>query len=156
MSKKRRPNSSHARMVRYSRAMLRSNHVAVIDLEASNLHTLINWKNGSLITTNARTALVDAVCDIPHHWSVYIAGICRKQCGEQYLKGIEVALQNGYLAKHLGDVIQAYSEPLRAKCPPHHLIGMAWIATPYDITIEEPHAYDIFESLGAWSALEAA
>jgi hypothetical protein len=35
--KKRKPNSAHARLVRYSRAMLRSNHVAVIDLEASNL-----------------------------------------------------------------------------------------------------------------------
>ena len=91
--KKRKPNSAHARMVRYSRAMLRSNHVAVIDLEASNLHTLINWKNGSLITSNARRALVDAVCDIPHQWSIYIAGICRKQCGERYLKSIEVALQ---------------------------------------------------------------
>jgi len=156
MSKKRRPNSAHARMVRYSRAMLRSNHVAVVDLEANDFQTLINWKNASLITTNARYALVDAVCDIPHHWTVFIAGICRNQLGEQYIKPTEVALPNANLAKNLGDVIQTYSDEQRAKCPPHHLIGMAWIATPYDLTLDEAHAYRVFETLGAWRASIAA
>jgi len=76
---KRKPNSAHARMVRYSRAMLRTNHVAVLDIEARNLHTMVNWKSATLITTNARRALVDALCDIPHRWTIYLAGLHRRR-----------------------------------------------------------------------------
>ena len=149
--KKRRPNNAEARMVRYSRAMLRSNHVAVIDVEASNLHTLINWKKASAITTNARKALVDAVCDIPHHWTIYLAAIHRGQGGECYMKSTEVALQGVYLAKHLESVLEEHCAKLRARCNPNHLQSMAWIATPYDLTLDEAHAGHIFEMFGAWT-----
>lgn len=154
--KKRRPNSAEARMVRYSRAMLRSNHIAVIDLEAQDLQTLINWKKASLISTNARTALVEAICDVPHHWTVYIAGIHRSQSGEQYIKSEEVSLQGVYLAKHLDGVLEQFCEQLRARCNPTHLLGMGWIATPYDLTLDEAQAASLFEAFGAWLTLAAA
>lgn len=154
--KKRRPNSAEARMVRYSRAMLRSNHIAVIDAEANNLHTLISWKNATVITTNARRALVDALCDIPHHWCIYLAALCCSQQGERYMKSTEVAPQGVYLAKHLEQVIEAYSTELRDSCNPLHLQSMAWIATPYDVILDEAHAYQLFEAFAAWPAAAAA
>lgn len=153
---KRKPNSAHARMVRYSRAMLRSNHVAVIDLEASNLHTLINWKNATAITTNARRALVDALCDIPHSWTIYLAGLHRYPNGEPYMKSEELALNGIYLAAHLVDVIGPRTELLRSQCNANHLIGMGWIATPYDNTLKEAQAARIFDACGAWRAKEVA
>lgn len=153
---KRKPNSAHARMVRYSRAMLRTNHVAVLDLESSNLHTLINWKSAAAITTNARRALVDSLCDIPHNWTIYLAGLHRSPAGVHYMKSEELALDGIYLAAHLEDVIGPRAEVLRATCNPKHFVGMAWIAMPYDTTLTETHAAYIFERFGAWSAKEAA
>ena len=153
---KRKPNSAHARMMRYSRAMLRTNHVAVLDLECSNLHTLINWKNATAITTNARRALVDSLCDIPHNWTIYLAALHRSASGESYMKSEELALDGIYLAAQLEDVIGPRAELLRAACNPNHFIGLAWIATPYDNTLTETHAARIFETFGAWPAKEAA
>lgn len=80
---KRKPNSAHARMVRYSRAMLRSNHVAVI-------------------------------------------------------------------------ILEAYSEPLRAECPPHNLTDMAWIATLYKADLDMAQTFNFFETLTDWTVQEAA
>ena len=152
MSKKRRPNSSHARMVRYSRAMLRSNHVGVIDAEASNLQTMINWKKAAAIATNSREAIANALCDIPHRWCIYLAALCCDQYGARYMKSEEVAPQGVYLASQLDDVIEAYSVELRKGCNPNQLQAMAWIAIPDDVTLDEAHAAHIFETFGAWPA----
>jgi hypothetical protein len=92
MSKRKRYNHK-ARMASYYRAMLRSNHVAVLDAEAPELQTLINWKRAAAITSNSRRAVVDAVTEIPHHWSIYLAAICRDQRGDAYMKSVEVAPQ---------------------------------------------------------------
>lgn len=153
---KRKPNSAHARMVRYSRAMLRSNHVAVLDIEASSLHTLVNWKNATLITSNARRALVDALCDIPHRWTIYLAGLHRPENAEPYMKSEELALDGIYLAESLIDVIEPRVQALRPKCNPNHFIGMAWIAMPYEATLTTAEASRIFDAFGAWRAKEAA
>lgn len=147
---RRKPNSAHARMVRYSRAMLRSNHIAVLDVEHLELHTLINWKSTKRITTNARTALVDALCDIPHRWTIYLAGLHRPPVGEPYMKSEELALAEIYKAESLVDVIGPQSEALRATCNPNHLLGMAWIAMPYQATLTTAEASRIFEAFGAW------
>lgn len=153
---KRKPNSAHARMVRYSRAMLRQNHVAVLDLEHCNLHTMINCRNASLITTNARRALVDALCDIPHPWTIYLAGLHRPDNADPYMKSEELALGGIYKAESLVDVIEPRARALQAVCNPNHFIGMAWIAMPYEASLSTAEAERIFDAFGAWSRAAAA
>lgn len=157
MSKsKRKPNNLQARRQAYYDAILRANHVAVVDAEASGVQTLINWKNAALITSNSRSAIVDAVCDIPHRWCIYLAALCCDQLGERYMKSLEVAPQGVYLAKHLEPVIEAYSVELRDGCNPKHLQGMAWIAIPSPVSLDEEQAARIFDAVGAWNQKEAA
>ncbi|WP_437881067.1 hypothetical protein [Pseudomonas sp. LRF_L74] len=93
---RRKPYNHSARLERYYRAMLRSNHVAVIDSEAAELQTLINWKNATTITSNKRTAIVNAACDIAHPWCIYVAALCLTQQGNTYMKSVEVQLNGIY------------------------------------------------------------
>ncbi|WP_044872008.1 hypothetical protein [Pseudomonas sp. LFM046] len=148
--KRRKPYNHRARLQAYLRAMLRTNHVAVVDAEVSEVQTLINWQSAALITSNSRTAIVDAVCDIPHQWCIYLAALCRDHTGKRYMKAVEVAPQGVYLAKDLERVIETYSVELRDGCNPRHLQGMAWIAIPDSVSLEESQADRIFDAVGAW------
>lgn len=152
----RKPYNHRARLERYYRAMLRSNHVAVIDIDASELQTLINWKNATAITSNSRSAVVDAITDIPHRWCIYLAALCSDQHGQHYMKSTEVAPQGIYLVSQLRDVIETYIIQLRDGCNPNHLHGMGWIAIPDTITLDETRAARLFETFGAWPKQEAA
>lgn len=151
----RKPYNHRARLERYYRAMLHSNHVAVIDAEASELQTMINWKNATYITSNSRATVAAALCDLAHHWCFYLAALCRDQHGNRYMKSKEVAPQGVYLASQLDEVIEAYSMELRNGCNPNQLQAMAWIAIPDDVTLDEAHAAHIFETFGAWPARSA-
>ncbi len=153
---KRKPYNHRTRVQSYYQAMLRRNHVAVVDAEASELQTLINWKNASLITSNRRSAIVDAVCDIPHRWCIYLAALCCSQLGERYMKSVEVAPQGAYLAKDLEQVIETFSVHLKDGCNPQHLQGMAWIAIPNPVSLDEEQAARIFDAFGAWPTASKA
>ncbi|MCY1559913.1 hypothetical protein D9M68_969960 [compost metagenome] len=72
------------------------------------------------------------------------------------MKSVEVAPQGVYLAKDLEQVIETYSVKLRDGCNPQHLQGMAWIAIPDAVSLEESQAARVFEAVGAWPAKEAA
>lgn len=152
----RKPYNHRARLERYYRAMLRSNHVAVIDAEACELQTMINWKKATFITTNSRVAVASALCDIPHRWCIYLAALCCDQYGARYMKSEEVAPQGVYLSSQLEEVIETYSVELRNRCNPNQLQAMAWIAIPDDVTLDEAHAAHIFQTFGAWPVPAAA
>lgn len=154
---KRKPNSAHARMVRYARAMVRSNHLAVIDVDANNLHGIINWKNKTLVITNARNALVDCITDVPHRWYLHLGAMNRYPDGTRYLKsGDALQFTNYHLARDLGHLIEPDMKALLASCNPNHLVGAAWLAVPYEIDLSEEQAEAIFYAFGAWPALNAA
>ncbi|MEW6462972.1 MAG: hypothetical protein AB1459_17760 [Pseudomonadota bacterium] len=152
----RKPYNHQARLANYYRSMLRSNHVAVLDVEHLELQTIINWKNGTLVTSNSRVALVDAITERPYRWTIYLAGLHRPANGEPYMKSEELALEGIYRAESLIDVIEPRSIELKARCNPNHLLGMAWIAIPYQATLTTAEASRIFEAFGAWRTKEAA
>lgn len=146
----RKPYNHKARLANYYRSMLRSNHVAVLDIEHLELQTIINWKNDTLVTSNSRLALVDAITDIPHRWTIYLAGLHRPDNADPYMKSEELALDGIYRAESLIDVIEPRSIELKARCNPNHLIGMAWIAMPYQATLTTAQAERVFDAFGAW------
>lgn len=152
----RKPYNHQARLANYYRSMLRSNHVAVLDVEHLELQTIINWKNATLVTSNSRVALVDAITERPYRWTIYLAGLHRPDSAEPYMKSEELALDGIYRAESLIDVIEPRSIELKARCNPNHLIGMAWIAMPYQSTLTTAEASRIFDAFGAWRAKEAA
>lgn len=152
--KKRKPNNTRARMERSCRALLRTNHVAVVNIDPSGWQSLVNWKSCKSIRSGQQ--LVDAVCDIPHHWTIYLGALCVDQFGKRYIKAVEIAPQGIYLAEHLTDAIESTYTALRDECNPNHLIGSGWIAIPTDVSLDEAQAARVFDAVGAWNQQKAA
>lgn len=150
---KRKPHNMRARLERTCRALVSANHAAVVNIDPSGQQVLMNWKNCRQICVRQ---VIDAVCDIPHRWTIYLSVMCQKPDGEQYCKSIEVAPQGNYLASHLTDVIEATYMGLREQCNPQHIVAAGWIAIPADLTLEEAQAAAVFEAVGAWRQVKLA
>ncbi|MEE1922652.1 hypothetical protein V0R50_10390 [Pseudomonas sp. 148P] len=149
----RKPHSMKARMDRACRALVATNHVAVVNIDPSGRQMLMNWKSCKQIRSRQ---IVDAVCDIAHRWTIYISVMCQKPDGEQYYKSEELATDGNYLASHLTDVIEASYTDLFRKANPNHRIASGWIAIPTNTTLDEPQAAKVFVAAGAWTQQKAA
>lgn len=108
---KRKPHNMRARLERTCRALVKANHAAVVNIDPSGQQVLLNWKNLKQICIRQ---VVDAVCDIPHRWTIYLSAMCQKPNGEQYCKSVEVSPQGNYLVSHLTEVIESTYRDLRA------------------------------------------
>lgn len=149
----RKPHNRRARLERACRALLSTNHVAVISLDPAGQQFLINWKSGKRI---ASRSIVDAVCDIPHRWCIYLSALCVGAQGERYIKSVEAEPNGIYLAAQLTDVIETCYRDLLAGCNAQHVVASGWIANPCGASLDEAHAARIFEAAGAWPGQAAA
>ncbi|MFG0529331.1 hypothetical protein ACF8FB_03155 [Pseudomonas sp. yb_2] len=92
---KRKPHDMRSRLERTCRALVSANHATVVNIDPSGQQVLITWKNLKQISVRQ---VVDAVCDIPHRWTIYLSVLCRTEFEERYHKSIEVAPQDNYRA----------------------------------------------------------
>lgn len=145
----RKANNMQARMQRSLSAVLRTNHVAVINIDPSGRQGMINWKNCKNIPPGPKVA--GALCDYAHKWTIYLAGLCVDQAGNRYIKAEEIAPLGIYLAEHLTDVIEQTYQALVASCNQQHLVASSWIAIPDEISLDEEQACRLFEAAGAWN-----
>ena len=152
--KRRKPNNSRTRVVRAMRAILNTNHVAVVNIDPSGKQGLINWKSCKNIAGSQLIA--DAVCDIPHQWVIYLAAFCVDQFGKRYVKATEIAPAGMYTTERLNEVLEAFYTEHVASCNPNHVIGSGWIANPSGVSLTEEQADKVFDAVGAWSQNEAA
>ncbi|MFD2641810.1 hypothetical protein [Pseudomonas japonica] len=150
---KRKPHNFRARIERACRALLSSNHVAVVNIDPSGKQGLVNWRNCKNVSSRR---IVDAMCEIPHRWTIYIAGLCIGQDGEEYTKSLEFSPEGVHLAEKLTDLIQHFYKQVSDECNPNHRIGMAWLAIPSIVTVDEAQAAAVFEAVGAWHQEKAA
>ncbi|WP_060485508.1 hypothetical protein [Pseudomonas sp. NBRC 111123] len=150
---KRKPHTMRARLERTCRALVSANHAAVVNIDPSGQQVLINWKKLKQIRVRQ---VVDAVCNIPHRWTIYLSVLCRTEFGKRYNTSIEVAPPGNYRAEHLTDVSEATYLDLRAAANPNHLVAAGWIAIPADSTLDEAEAAKIFAAVGAWNQQKAA
>lgn len=130
------------------RSLLRTNFVAVVNIDPSGRQGMVNWKNCKNIPPGQRIA--DAVCDIAHSWTIYLSALCVDQRGQRYIKSVEIAPQGIYLAAHLTDAIEATYRALVDECNPNHLVASGWIAIPSAVSLEEEQAARVFDAVGAW------
>ena len=85
--KRRKPNNPRARLERSCRAILSSNHVAVVSISPSGWQGMVNWKLAKRIPPGRQVA--NALCDIPHRWTIYVAGLrCISPKPETNLAGL--------------------------------------------------------------------
>lgn len=151
---KRKPNNMRARVERSCRALLSTNHVAVVNIDPSGRQGMINWKNCKNIPPGQR--LADAVCDFPHRWTIYVSVQCRDQRGHRYTKSVEIAPLGNYLAAHIEDVIEETYKDLVAESNPNHRVASGWIAIPAEVSLTEEQAARVFDAVGAWNQQRAA
>ncbi len=152
MSKPRKRNNMKARMERSSKAVLRTNHVAVLNIDPDGGQFPINMKNGKRVTHGDRVAT--AVCDIAHQWTVYFSFFCEDQFGVRYIKSSEIATAGVHKAEALTDVIEHHYKALRDTCNRRHIVGSAWIANPCGVSLSEEQAAHIYDVTGAWAHVE--
>ncbi|WP_085631504.1 hypothetical protein [Pseudomonas sp. R16(2017)] len=151
---KRKPHNMRARLERSCRALLSTNHVAVVNIDPSGRQGMVNWVNCKNIPPGQQIA--NAVCDIPHRWTIYLCVQCRDQRGHRYTKSVEVAPQGNYLAAHLEDVIEDTYKDLIAESNPNHRVASGWIAIPAEVSLTEEQAARVFDAVGVWNQQRAA
>ena len=150
---KRKPCNRKVQIERSMRALLGTNHAAVINIDPSGLQIMIHWKNGKQILAKQ---VADALCDIPHRWTIYIAGICVRQDGAQYIKAIDIRPDGFHLVERLADVVEHFYNEVKEDCNPNHLVGMGWLAVPGSVTICEAKVSALLASIGAWNQVKVA
>lgn len=80
-----------------------------------------------------------------HNWTVYCAVLCRDSHGNQYTKADELYFHTPVLQSEIQDHLTDHHIKLLNNQNQKHVLGIAWIACPYDISIDEEFAYDIFD-----------
>ena len=82
--------------------------------------------------------------------------LCIDAQGDRYSKSIEVTPDGVYLSDHLEDVIEHCYKQLRESANKSQVVASGCIAIPETISLEEDHAAQIFEAVGAWSQQKVA
>ncbi|ALQ01452.1 hypothetical protein AK973_1003 [Pseudomonas brassicacearum] len=103
MKSKRKPNNGFARAERSCRALLRTNHVAVVNIDPSGSQVMVNWKSCRQIRS---VAVANAIFDFSYHWTIYIAAMCRDERGAEYIKSVEISPEGIYKVERLTDAIE--------------------------------------------------
>jgi len=149
----RKKNNCAARMQRFTRALLRQHSIVVVHLHPSGRQGLLNWKTRQSVA--AGRLLASGICDIPHHWVIYLAVFC--DSGRQrYIKAIEIAPAGQYKSNQLAEVMEQHHGEVKAICPPAHIVGYGWIASPVGESLSEEQAGKVFEAVGCWEERVAA
>ena len=144
---RRKPHNMRARLERSAGALLRQNKACIVDASVPEVQVMLNYANLRQIVTRQ---VANALCDIAHHWTVYVSAI-RQNGNERWAKSVEYELSGIHVITNLRDLFEQPVKDLIASCNPKHVIGHAWIAIPDSVVIDEKHAHSIYERVGAWS-----
>lgn len=141
---KRKANNTRARLDRSCRALLASNHVAIINMEPGLDQFLINLRTGRPVWCD--DAMLYAIYDVAHHWTITFAFVCQDQNGLQYLKSSEIATPSLHMAAQLPGVIEQHYLELRDSCNPVHIKGSCWIANTHRVSLEQADIDRLFQA----------
>ena len=150
---KRKPHNFKARIDRSCRALLATNHVAVVNIDPSGYQGMTNYKS---LKNIAPGKIGQALCGLAHRWTIYLSVLCIDARGGRYSKSVEIAPNGVYLSDHLEDVIEHCYKQLRDAANQNQMVASGWIAIPESISLEEDHAARIFEAVGAWNQQKVA
>jgi hypothetical protein len=153
MSKVRKRYNARAVLARSCRAILKTNHAAIANVQPPDKQIMIDWKHCKQIRS---APVADALCDIAHHWTIYISVFCQKPDGSQYSKSMEFSTDGMHLVANLEQVMMDEHAALVAQSNANHRIGSGWIAIPDKTSLTEEQANRVFSAMGVWSRAVAA
>lgn len=147
----RKKNNNLARIAKLSRALLRLEAIGVISLHTG--HQLIcDIKHGCLVQPSPRVA--NALLDLSHKWTIYIAVFMRLESGKITYKPVELYIDNQYKFNDLEEVIRSEYSKLIDSCNSLRIIGSGFIANPNQIQLTENKAAILFEKATVRAAIE--
>lgn len=153
MSKVRKACNRRTQIDRARRALVRTNHAAVANVEPGDVQVMVNWKSCKQICT---LPVANALCDIAHTWTVYIAVFCQEPGGAQYSKATEFTTAGMHLVANLEALMIEKHADVCASANQKHVIGSGWIAVPDQISLTEAQANAVFSAMGVWERAKAA
>lgn len=128
------------------------NDIQVVFVTGLNGNKIMRRSSG-VIYQKATNDLVDTILNRRFEWTVYCAVLYRDQEGnigtyahEIYFLG---AVTQYDISKYITDELQIIYE----SCDKEHSIGVAWIAVPRTVQIDEEYAFNIFHRLGGFDNL---
>lgn len=149
----RKPCNRRAQIDRARRALVRTNHAAVANVEPGDIQVMVNWKTCRQIRS---VPVANALCDIAHRWTVYIAVFCQEPSGAQYSKAAEFTTSGMHLVANLEQLMIERHAEVCASANQKYVVGSGWIAIPDDVAITEAQANAVFTAMGVWQRARAA
>lgn len=153
MSKVRKPCNRKAQIDRARRALVRTNHAAVVNVAPPDIQIMANWKNCTQI---CNVQVAHALCDLAHRWTIYISVFCQKADGMQYSKSVQFTPPGIHLVAGLEQTMIEQHKALMDDNNPNHVIGSGWIAIPDVIEVDEAAANKLFAAMGVWQRARVA
>lgn len=152
MSQRRNRNKKHnprKRHAAYARAMLKRLNAVVVWVAGQNdgAVRLVNLKTGHEIPVVRE--IVNAVADVAHDWSVLCVALGRRQDGEEYIQTVPVVAPRCYQDQIADELNEVHMNLIRSMNP-NHRSGIAWIACPWGMDIDDSKAAGLLDSMGAW------
>ncbi|WP_085696313.1 hypothetical protein [Pseudomonas sp. B26(2017)] len=144
---KRKAHNLQRRLDRVAYSMIASHNAAVVAIDPSGRQVMIDWRKCRQIRN---VTIANALCDIPHRWTIYIAAFGINELGDRYMKSKEIQPVGMYRTDSLNDVIEHFYDELRDGSNPNHHVAMGWLAVPALVEIEESQASAVFEAAGVW------
>ena len=143
MPSKRKKNNELQRTRRVAAAALKN--CVVVYVSGNKVKHLFSLKHMQAVKP---TASIDrAVHQIRWPWTVYIAVICKKPDGEQYIKAEELAITGEFFYSEIADVLNNQHFNLLKSVNKNHSPRPAWIAAPRRTEFNERQAAEIFSAL---------
>ncbi|WP_223471983.1 MULTISPECIES: hypothetical protein [unclassified Pseudomonas] len=121
--------------------MLRTNHVAVVNIDPSGSQAMVNWKSWRQIRS---VAVANTIFDLSYRWRIYIAAMCRGERRDEHIKSVELSPEDIYKIERLTDAIEHYYLELRNSATPNHLVASDWITIPDEVSMDEAQAAKLF------------
>jgi hypothetical protein len=153
MSKVRKACNRRVQIDRARRALVRTNHAAVANVDPGDIQVMVNWKTCKQIRSRE---VADALCDLAHCWTVYIAVFCQDPAGAQYSKATEFTTAGIHLVANLEALMIEKHAEVCASANQKHVIGSGWIAVPDQVSLTEAQANAVFTAMGVWQRACAA
>lgn len=150
---RRKPCNRRAQIDRARRALVRTNYAAVANVEPGDVQVMVNWKTCKQIRNRQ---VADALCDLSHRWTVYIAVFCQEPSGAQYSKATEFTTAGVHMVANLEQLMIEKHAEVCASANQKHAIGSGWLAIPDDVAITEAQANAVFTAMGVWQRARAA
>lgn len=135
--------TTRARLERAARSALKMNKVCIVNLNEPHSFQTTMHASGKLIYATPRIA--SALCDVPHHWTLYLAVFCDSG-RERYTRAVELSPQGIYRSEHLTDVIREHHVALVEAQNQNHVVSSGWIAFPYQTEFSEEQADRLFDA----------